>query len=354
MSLIEKILKNSTLKTCLLTDSVIYENPEYITTPVPVINIVLSGKYDGGLIDGITTIAGPSKHFKSILALIMAKSYLDKYKDAIIIYYDNERGMTPDYFKSVGIDPNRVVYIKIHNIEELKQDISRQFHENINSSDKVFFMIDSIGQLASNKEVEDAKDQKIVVDMTRAKAFKSLYRVITPYITDLQIPFIQIAHVYMTLEMYAKAVVGGGTGPMLASDTVLIIGRAQEKEKSGKKKLLGYNFKLKIEKSRYAVEGSILDLEVTFSGGVRKYGGLLPLAEEMGYVIKPKNGRWSRPCVEDDKLHMKKDTYSSDFWTPILNNTNFIKDINKKYSLSNDGLMEDETTLTNTEEENNE
>ena len=133
----ERVLKNSTLYVSTLSNSDIFKEQDYISTPVPVINIALSGKFSGGLLDGITTIAGPSKHFKSTIALILAKSYLDKYKDSIIFYYDNERGMTADYFKSVGIDPNRVAYMKIHNIEELKQDMMKQFSENIKKNDKI-------------------------------------------------------------------------------------------------------------------------------------------------------------------------------------------------------------------------
>lgn len=342
----DRVLKNSTLKAEILTKSAIFEEPDYTTTAVPVINIALSGKFDGGLLDGITTLAGPSKHFKSTLALIMAKAYLDKFPEAIIFYYDNERGMTSDYFKSVGIDPDRVVRMKIHNIEELKSDMMRQLTENLKKGDKAFFMVDSVGNLASVKEIEDAKDEKIVVDMTRAKAFKSLYRIITPYITDLQLPYVQIAHVYAELGLFPKIIVSGGTGIMLASDTILVIGRAQEKEG---KELKGYTFKLKIEKSRFAVEGSILDLEVSFEGGVKRWGGLLSIALECGEVIKPKNGWYTRPCVTDDKSWRKKDTYTGDFWIPILDQGNLQEYIENKYTLKVENLV-DESLIDDSED----
>lgn len=347
MSLMDRVLKNNTLKAKVLTDSSIFKEPEYTTTPVPVLNYALSGKFYGGLKGGITTIAGPSRHFKSTLALIMAKSYLDQHKDAIIFFYDNERGMTADYFEAVGIDPQRVVYMKIHHIEELKHDLMKQLSENIKDGDKAFFLIDSVGNLASIKEVEDAKDGKIVVDMTRAKAFKSLYRMITPYITDFDIPFVQIAHVYAELGLFPKIVVSGGTGIMLSSDTIILIGRA--KETDSQRNLLGYTFKLKIEKSRYAIEGSVFDLEVTFEGGIRKFGGLLKMAEDSGYVTKPKKGRYARVCVPEDLArtpegYMKKATYAADFWTPIIENTDFIEVMDHKFSLAVTNLLNDGLT----------
>lgn len=339
MSLMERVLKNNTLKAGILSESVIFEEPEYTLTPVPIINVALSGRIDGGLLDGITTIAGPSKHFKSTLALVIAKAYMDKHKDVIMFFYDSERGMNADYFNSVGIDPDRVIYLKLHDIEELKFDIMKQLTENIKPGDRPMILIDSTGNLASKKEVDDAKDQKSVADMTRAKAFKSLFRMITPYITDFGIPLLQIAHTYDEIGLYPKKIVGGGTGITFASDTILIIGRAQEKDG---REIIGYNFKLKIEKSRFAVEGSILELEVTFEGGIKKFSGLLNLALLFGHVIKPKNGWYSRPSVENDKSWRKKETYSAAFWNPIFTDTDFVSCVNNKYTLATNDLIEKE------------
>lgn len=342
MSLMDRILKNSTIGATTLDKSGIYKEPVYITTPVPIINLALSGKIEGGLTSGITTIAGQSRSFKSTLAIIMAKAYLDKYKDAVIFFYDSEHGITADYFNSVGIDPERVIHSKLHNVEELKFDIMHQLDSVLKKGDKVLFLIDSVGNLASKKEVEDAKDMKSVADMTRAKAFKSLYRMITPYINDLDIPLIQIAHVYSEMGLFPKTVVSGGSGAILASNTILLITRVQDKEG---KELMGYTFKLKIEKSRFVVEGSILPLEVSFSGGVKKYGGMLDMALETGHVIKPKNGWYSRPTVKDDKSWRRKETYTDAFWNPILDETKFIEMVNKKYTLTIDSLVGEESLI---------
>jgi hypothetical protein len=74
-----------------------------IPTAVPIINVALSGKLDGGLTPGLTMWAGPSKHFKTAFSLLMAKSYLDKYPDAALLFYDSEFGTPQSYFDSFGI-----------------------------------------------------------------------------------------------------------------------------------------------------------------------------------------------------------------------------------------------------------
>tara|TARA_R110000782_G_scaffold21801_1_gene58263 strand:- start:477 stop:1385 length:909 start_codon:yes stop_codon:yes gene_type:complete len=208
--LMEKLKKNSHLKDiAILDDSIYFAEKDMIQTNVPMVNAALSGKLDGGLTPGLTVLAGPSKHFKTSFALLMAAAYQEKYKDAVILFYDSEFGSPRSYFEAYGIDTSRVLHVPIMDIEELKFDIMSQL-VSLDRKDKVIIVIDSIGNLASKKEVEDAKDQKSVADMTRAKSLKGLFRMVTPYLTKFDIPMLAVNHTYMTQEMFSKAVVSGG------------------------------------------------------------------------------------------------------------------------------------------------
>lgn len=340
MSLLETLLKTKGhLKAEPLSGSVIYQNSLQIPTVVPILNVALSGTLDGGLISGITTVAGPSRHFKSTLVLILAKAYLDYYDDAVILFYDSEHGMTPDYFKAVGIDPERVVRVPVKNVEDLKFDVVDKLTNVLKKGDHAFIMIDSIGNLASKKEVEDAKDAKVVADMTRAKAIKSLHRIITPEINELQIPYVQIAHTYKTQETYSKDVVGGGTGLMFSSDTVLIIGRSQEKEG---KELTGYNFNIIIEKSRFVKERSKLVLEVSFEGGVKRWSGLEELAVEGNFLSKRRGGSKGNIYTlagAPDKDYFKADLAQWDFWSGLVEDQKFKDFVEHKYKLVTGDIM---------------
>jgi len=181
MSLLDKIKKNSTIKeTSVLSKSKFFINKDMIQTPIPIINVALSGSLDGGFTPGFTMWAGPSKHFKTAFSLLMAKSYMDKYPDSVLLFYDSEFGTPQSYFQSFGIDMDRVVHTPLKNVEELKFDIMSQI-ENIVREDRILILIDSIGNLASKKEVDDALDGKSTADMTRAKQLKSLFRMITPH-----------------------------------------------------------------------------------------------------------------------------------------------------------------------------
>lgn len=208
--LLSRLKKNSNLEyTTTLSDSSLFKERSQTPTEVPIINLAFSGTFSKGFGSGITMFAGPSKHFKSNLGLLCVRSYLKRHKDAICIYYDSEFGCTPEYLKAAGIDPNRVLHTPIMDVEELKFDIVRQLEE-IKKGEKVIIFIDSVGNLASKKELEDAKSEKSAADMSRAKQLKSLWRMVTPYLTMKDIPCIVINHTYESMELFSKSVVSGG------------------------------------------------------------------------------------------------------------------------------------------------
>lgn len=208
--LMKKLKSASNLKhTTTLDKSSLFTQRDNIAVDVPIINLAFSGHFNKGFGSGLIMFAGPSKHFKSNLGLLTVKAYLKSYQDAVCIYYDSEFGCTPEYIQAAGIDPERVLHVPIMNIEELKFDVIQQLQQ-IKKGDKVIIFIDSVGNLASKKEVEDAINEKSVADMTRAKQLKSLWRMVTPYLTIHDIPCIVINHTYQDISLFPKDIVSGG------------------------------------------------------------------------------------------------------------------------------------------------
>ena len=340
MSLLEKLKKNSTIKdTAILEKSVFFTEKDVIPTSVPMLNVALSAKLDGGFIPGLTMFAGPSKHFKTLFSLILAKSYMDKYKDAILLFYDSEFGTPIKYFETLEIDKERVLHTPITDVEQLKFDIMKQLND-IQRGDKLIIILDSIGNLASKKEVEDALDQKSVADMSRAKQLKSLFRMVTPHLTMKDIPLIVVNHTYKEIGMFPKDIVGGGTGSYYSADNIFIIGRQQEKDGT---EITGYNFIINVEKSRYVREKSKIPISVTFEGGIEKYSGLMDVALEGNFVSKPKNGWYAtvdRKTGEFGKNMRLAETMNAQFWNPILNDSEFKNYIESKYGIAYGNIME--------------
>jgi len=266
MSILDKLKKGSTIKdSSILAKSQFFTEKDMIQTSVPMINVALAGNLDGGLTPGLTMFAGPSKHFKTAFALLMASAYMEKYKDAVVLFYDSEFGTPQSYFDTFNIDTNRVLHTPITDVEQLKHDIMVQLQQ-IEKGDKVIIVLDSIGNLASRKEVEDATEGKSVADMSRAKQMKSLFRMVTPHLNIKDIPMIVVNHTYKEIGMYPKDIVGGGTGSYYSADNIYILGRQQEKEGT---EIVGYNFIINVEKSRYVKEKSKIPIAVSFDGGIQ-------------------------------------------------------------------------------------
>lgn len=331
MSLMDKLKKNSKIKESdTLATSQFFNEKDVIPTDVPMMNVALSGDVDGGVTSGLTVLAGPSKHFKTSFALKMAAAYLRKYPDAIMLFYDSEFGSPQSYFTTFGIDLTRVLHTPIKDVEELKFDLIGQL-DNLERDDKVVVVIDSIGNLASKKELEDALNEKSVADMSRAKALKGLFRMTTPYLTMKNIPLLAINHTYKEIGLFPKDIVSGGTGIYYSADNIWIIGRRQEKEGTD---VVGYDFVINVEKSRYVREKSKIPIKVLFDGGICNYSGLLDVALAGGYVDKPSNGWYAVVDRETGEVGSKvrlKETLEPEFWKPVFEKTDFKEFIKKQY-----------------------
>ena len=342
MSIMDKLKKNSKSDyTSVLSQSQFFTEKDMVQTDVPMINVALSGSMDGGLAPGLTVLAGPSKHFKTSFALIMAAAYLKKYEDAVLLFYDSEFGSPQDYFKSFGIDTDRVLHTPVTDVEQLKFDMISQL-EGLDRDDKVVIVIDSVGNLASKKELEDAINEKSVADMSRAKALKGLFRMVTPYLNMKNIPLIAVNHTYKEIGLFPKDILSGGTGIYYSADNIWILGRQQDKQGT---EIKGYHFIINVEKSRYVKEKSKIPISVSWEGGVQRWSGLLDVALDGGYVAKPSNGWYCRVNRSTGELvdpkSRERDTLTPDFWEPILAETDFREYIKNKFSILNEAILDE-------------
>ena len=349
MSLIEKMLKSGSVKSAsVLSKSKFFGAKDSTPTDLPILNIAFSGTLDGGLLPGLTVVAGESKSFKTMLSLYCMKAFLDKHETGIALFYDSEFGVTPEYLAGFGIDTDRVLHIPITDVEQLKFDMLQKL-QAVEANEKVFVMIDSIGNLASKKEVEDAENEKSVADMSRAKSLKSLFRIVTPYLTTKSIPCLAINHVYKEIGMYPKSIVSGGTGIYYSANQIFIITRSQEKDNEG---LAGFKFTINIEKSRYVKEKSKLPFTVLMNKGIQKWSGLFDLALESGHITNAKKG-WYQLVdmttgeVEEKSYRSKELENNTELFTKLTKDPTFREFIENRFKLTANGtdITEDDEDI---------
>lgn len=335
----DRLIKNSTSEyTSTLETSKLFSTKDLIPTMVPMINVALSGSVNGGLSPGITMVAGPSKHFKTGFTLLMVGAFLTQYPDGVVLFYDSEFGTPQDYFRAYDIDLSKVVHTPVTNVEELKFDVMQQL-DSLEREDKVLIMIDSIGNLASKKEVEDAINAKAVADMTRAKQLKSLFRMVTPHLALKDIPMVVVNHTYKEIGLFPKDIVSGGTGAYFSADNIWILGRRQQKEGT---EVTGYDFIINVEKSRLVKEKSKIPISISFEGGINRWSGLLEIALHLEFIKSPKQGWYN--LVKDGEtlepgMRKKQIINNSEIWNELLADVSFTDAIEKKYKLSSADLL---------------
>ncbi len=340
------MLSASTSKyTSVLKSSDMFGIKEFVPFPIHAMNIAISANLNGGLFHGLHTLAGESRCFKTLFGLIMMKAYLDAHKDGIAIFFDSEFGAAEGYFSSLNIDTNRVLHVPVHNIEELTFEVVKKL-DAIERGENVFLFVDSVGNLASKREVENARTENSAKDMSRPGAMKGFFRIVTPYLTTRQLPMVVIQHTYKEQgSMYPQDVVSGGQGGVLSSNTIWIMTKRQNKEDG---ELLGFDFTINVYKSRLVVEKSQIPVTVNFNGGVSKFSGLLDIAKDAGLIeTASRKGWYKRILIDkktgvilDDKEWTKKESNCDEFWEPLLADARFNDYVRKTYLVSDQKLIQ--------------
>ena len=141
-----------------------------------------------------------------------------------------------------------------------------------------------------------------------------------------------------------NGVVTHNIGSYYGSDNIWILGRQQEKVDN---EISGYHFVINVEKSRYVKEKSKIPITVSFEGGINRWSGLLELAIEGNYIVKPKAGWYAvvdqeTGEIQEPSKRAKDIVDNGDFWKEIFTKTDFAKFLETKYKISIGPILGDE------------
>ena len=266
----------------------------FIGTGSYILNAQLSGSIYGGIPNNrVTAIAGEQATGKTFYAIGIASTFLNDHPDGAVFYFDSEAAATPDLFRDRGLDPARVWHFPIDTIEEFRTQMIRILDNLLKTPEKdrkpLLVILDSLGMLASQKELQDAMDDKQVRDMTKSQTIKSVFRIITSKLGKLKIPMIVTNHTYKTMNPYGDPTdMGGGSGLKYAASTIITLTKSKEKDSS--KEIIGNIIKVKTYKSRLTKENTQIATRLFFdSRGLDQYYGLLELGEKHGIFIRKGN-----------------------------------------------------------------
>ena len=256
----------------------------FLTTGVYLLDAALSGKLLGGGIstNRITAFAGESGSGKSFLAYSVSK-HAQK-SGYSIIYIDTEGALDLEDLPKFGVDnsldkfrlirSNKVEDVNIlltQLIDELKEQKMAGFE-----IPKLLIVLDSLGQMASNKEKADLLKGDIKQDMTKAKALGSMFRSINTDLGYLDIPFLVCNHTYLTMDLFPISVIRGGNGLLYSASVIGFMSKSQLKtgqEDDMDLGASGISVLFKTQKNRLAKPKKIR-FDISFANGMNPYTGL--------------------------------------------------------------------------------
>ena len=232
----------------------------------------------------ITAIAGEAATGKTFFALGIVKAFLDKNKDAGVIYFESESALTKDLVESRGIDSSRMVIVPVATVQEFRHQSIKVIDKYLEQDEKnrkpLMFVLDSLGMLSTTKEMEDTAEGKETRDMTRSQIVKAAFRVLTLKLGKAKVPMIMTNHTYDVIgSMFPQKEMGGGSGLKYAASNIVYL--SKRKEKDGKE-IIGNIIHCKNYKSRLTKENALVDVRLTYKDGLDKYYGLLELAIKHG------------------------------------------------------------------------
>ena len=266
---------------------------DYVDTGSYIFNALVSGSLFGGLPSNkVTALAGESSTGKTFFALSVVRNFLNANPTGGVIYFETESAISRDMIESRGIDSSRMIIMPVATIEEFRTQACRILDKYMKESKDervpMMFVLDSLGMLSTNKEMEDVANDKQVRDMTKSQLIKGAFRVLTLKLGQAQVPMIVTNHTYDVIGSYVPTKeMGGGTGLKYAASTIIYLSKS--KERDSKKEVVGNIIKCEAKKSRLTIEGSKVATRLFFDErGLDKYYGLLELGIEYG--VFGKNG----------------------------------------------------------------
>jgi RecA/RadA recombinase len=262
---------------------------EFIDTGSYIFNALLSGSIYGGIpANKITAIAGESSTGKTFFCLSIVKHFLDTNPDAGVIYFESESAITRSMIEERGIDSSRMIIVPVVTVQEFRTQAIRIVDKYLEAGPKdrqpMMFVLDSLGNLSTTKEIADSSAGNETRDMTRAQVIKSVFRVLTLKLGKANVPMLVTNHTYDVVGAYHPTKeMGGGSGLKYAASTIIHLSKSKEKDGT---EVVGNIIKCKAQKSRFTKENSLAETRLYYDTGLDPYYGLLELGEKHGVFSK--------------------------------------------------------------------
>jgi RecA/RadA recombinase len=246
---------------------------------------------------------GETSTGKTFFSLAVVKNFLDNNPTGYCLYFDTEAAITKSLLESRGIDTTRLVVVNVVTVEEFRTKTLKAVDIYLKKKEEerhpCIFVLDSLGMLSTNKEINDALAEKDTRDMTKAQLIKGAFRMLTLKLGQAKIPMLVTNHTYESMSLYGGKQMSGGSGLQYAASTIIYLSKSKEKDGT---EVIGNIIRAKTQKSRLSKENKDVTIRLYYDErGLDRYYGLLELGE-IGGLWKNVAGRYE---IDGKKLYAK-------------------------------------------------
>jgi RecA/RadA recombinase len=323
-SILAQMMKEKTYADIKI-ESIANQKPsEHFSTGSLALNGILSGNVFTGIPeDTIVALCGESNTGKSYILAHIVKSAIDKGYDVLI--FDSERAVRKDYYERIGCDINKIFRIPVGSTLDFRNKafkIIQDYYSRTGPEGKLFVGLDSLANLASEKELADAEAEKTVADQgNNAKGQNSAFRVISSLASEYNFPCVFTNHVYASIGEFiaTRPKISGGGKAIYNSHIILFCERLVNKEEvedafgAMKKTQIGIKMKITTIKNREYPEEKSVNIALRYDEGLNPYSGLLDFAIRSGVIENKPKGYL---VTATGKTVYDKDLYTAEVFSP--------------------------------------
>lgn len=260
----------------------------YIGTGSYSLNALLSGSiYDGLPNNKVTALAGEPSTGKTFFAINIVRQFQKDNDKSFVFYFESESAISKKMLEDRGVDTKRIAIVPVATVQEFRTQAIKILDAYMKNTDSppMLFVLDSLGNLSTDKEIEDMTKGEEKRDMTRAQLIRAAFRVLTLKLGKAKVPLIVTNHTYDVVGSYVPVKkMGGGSGLEYAASTIIFLSKKKNKDKDNE--VTGAIIKAVLKKARLTIENKEVETLLDYASGIDPYYGLLSLAEKFGVVKK--------------------------------------------------------------------
>jgi len=260
----------------------------YVDTGSYALNALLSGSIYGGIpANKVTALAGEPSTGKTYYAINIVRDFLNANEKGGVVFFESESAISKEMLVDRGVDASRVLIVPVATIQEFRTQAVKflDYYTELKEKKPMLMVLDSLGNLSTEKEIGDIAAGKDTRDMTRAQLIRGAFRVLTLKLGKANVPLIVTNHVYDVVGSYVPMKkMGGGSGLEYAASTIVFL--SKKKIKDADKQVSGVVITAVLKKARLTIENKQVETALDYTRGLDPYYGLLHLAEKFGIVKK--------------------------------------------------------------------